>query len=95
MTKNRINLKFKASITGLAGNPFGQSVYKEQVASKINPNERITIVFPEQVEDIAISFIQGFFKEIIDHYGYDKLREMIEVEAGNEFVVKKIWENIY
>ena len=95
MNKNRINLKFKTSITGLAGNPFGQSVYKEQVAPKILHDEKNVIVFPEQIEDMAISFIQGFFKEIIDRYGYAKLREMIEVEAGNEFVVKKIWENIY
>lgn len=95
MEKNYIELSFNKTLTGLAGNPFGQFIYKEQVAPKLRTDTMNVIVFPKQIEDIAISFIQGFFKEIMNEYGYDRLREMIEVQAGSEFVVNKIWENIY
>ena len=92
---NQIELNFKKSITGLAGNPFGKSVYKEQVASKLNPDLENVIVFPDQIEDIAISFIQGFFTELGNKYSYDQIRRIIKIKAGSDFVEQKIWENIY
>lgn len=95
MRTNEIVLQFNKSITGLAGNPYGQSVYKSQVAPFFSANEKNVIVFPDYIEDVAISFIQGFFKFLVNDYGYEKLHDLIEIKAHDEFLVRKIWENVY
>lgn len=95
MEKNYIELTFKKTLSGLAGNPFGQSIYDQQVSPKMQIDKLNVIVFPEHIEDVAISFIQGFFKKLMNEYGIERLRGMVDIEARDDFVVSKIWENIY
>ena len=51
------------------------------------------IIFPEQIERVAISFFQGFTKELLEAYGKEKMLNMIEIK-GNEKVVKKFYSVI-
>ena len=95
MTTNMIKLSFNNALTGLAGNPFGQSIYQKQVAPYLNPDQINIIAFPENIEDVAISFIQGLFKDIINQYGYEKVKQMIDIEAKDPFSKKKIWDKLY
>lgn len=95
MEKNKIELKFNDELTGLAGNPFGQTIYQKQIAPYFKPEQINVIVFPDHIEDVAISFIQGLFKDIYNQYGYDKLKNIIEIKAKDSFLEHKIWENIY
>lgn len=95
MESKVIELEFDKLSTSLAGNPYGESVFEDQVKNKIDYNTRTEIVFPDQIEDIATSFIQGFFREIIEKIGIAGFEEKIIVKAKDESLVRKITDNIY
>ena len=52
-----INLQFPKSETRLAGFPYGEAVYNEQVKDIITFEDKIEIVFPNQIEKVASSFV--------------------------------------
>ena len=60
-----VKLIFDKSQTRLAGFSYGETTYREQVKpiyDKINDeNEQVKLVFPNQIEKVASSFVQGFF----------------------------------
>ncbi len=92
--KKEIKLFFKdKTITGLAGFPYGQEIYDEQVKNVFEVEKKNIIIFPEQIERVAISFFQGFTKELLEAYGKEKMLNMIEIK-GNEKVVKKFYSVI-
>ena len=66
---NRIELKFEKANTRLAGNDYGREIYIAQVKDKVNYDDIIYIVFPDQIVNIASSFVQGFFEEIVKKVG--------------------------
>ncbi len=91
-----INLKFEKSVTRLAGFPFGQVTYKNQVKEFIKLDGTIyEIVFPYQIEKVASSFVQGFFEELINSIGYDEIDKIFMIKASSEKLERNIKENIY
>lgn len=86
----KIELKFDKSISRLAGNSLGQEIYKQQVEGKIDFSGMTTIVFPEYIEDIAISFIQGFTTKIFEGIGSDEFSDHITIEASEKIKNKFI-----
>ena len=50
--------------------------------------EKNIIVFPREVERVAISFIQGFMSGLIETVGYNKVLSELTIE-GNEKVVER------
>lgn len=93
MTIN-IQLKFDNTITRLAGNPYGKKVYNEQVKGKFNYDKINIIVFPKTIEDIAISFVQGFISELLENLTIDTLLEHIEISASDK-VKNKFYQAVY
>lgn len=93
MTK--INLEFPKSETGLAGFPYGEAVYNEQVKNKISFEDEIEIVFPEQIEKVASSFVQGFFAAIIAVIGYKGIEEKVIITSKSDKLTASIRKNIY
>ena len=91
---NCVKLEFEKSLVGLAANPFGKSVFKKQVEGKLNEEQKITIIFPERIERIASSFVQGFFSQWIDKYGVEWVRKNIDVSVSNEELKKTVYENL-
>lgn len=89
-----IYLKFGQQESSIAGNPYGESVFDEQIKDKMDFSVHTTIIFPNQIDDIAISFIQGFFKNMIEQVGTETCRKQITIKAGKEELVQKIWDNI-
>lgn len=89
-----INLTFEKSETGLAGFPYGKSVYDNQVKENIDFETTTTIVFPEQIKKVASSFVQGFFAEIIENIGYKELKNHIIINSTNEGLVESIWKRV-
>lgn len=88
-----IKLSFSKNPSGLAGNDAGQKVYAEQIApflSGYNGDTSIVIVFPDYVERIAISFIQGLTKSLADQYGRSALSRMISFRTSNSVLSEKI-----
>ena len=95
MNKEKIiSLNFKdKTITGLAGFPYGKEIYEEQVKNIFDENTKNVIIFPEQIERVAISFFQGFTKEMIEKYGKDNMLNKIEIRGKNN-IVKKFYSVI-
>ena len=87
-------LKFDKMYSGLASNPFGKKTYIEQVKGKVDESQKIRIVFPDQIESVASSFVQGFFADWIDRYGYGWIKDNIEIKARSKELEDKIYENI-
>ena len=89
-----IELKVDKTISCLAGYPNGYDFYKGQVENHFEPGQNVTIVIPDSVEDIAISFVQGFCKDLKKEIGVNGIRETITFKHKDENLVKEIYENI-
>ncbi|MDD3187027.1 MAG: hypothetical protein PHD02_00955 [Bacilli bacterium] len=89
-----IKLEFEKTLTRLAGNPFGVKVFSEQVESNIDWNELNKIIFPEQINRIAISFIQGFAKEILKRIDKNDIEKVFDFEVSSEELKEKIISSI-
>lgn len=89
-----IELKFKNSLNKLAGNKFGERVYNEQVKEKVDFKDKVVIVFPEIIEDIAISFVQGFTKEILEKIPKNEFFEYFCLR-GNSKVIDKFQKSLF
>lgn len=94
MKENRIELVFGKADTRLAGNPYGRSVYKEQVEGKIDFSGKNVICFPQNIEKIASSFVQGFFAEIINQIGFEKIQDVIRISASSDKIVDNMWKDL-
>lgn len=80
MSEQRILLEIKdRSLTKLAGNIYGRKLFEEQVDGKINMNEPFVIVFPDQIDYLASSFIQGFFGKIYTEIGREGMEKNFDV----------------
>lgn len=83
MMKQIIKLQFNENLTKLAGNPFGRDVFNQQVKNIIDYDKNeIKIILPEQIDNIASSFIQGFFNEIVNEIGIKGIQEKITVSSS-------------
>ena len=94
MEKNIINLEFNKLITNLSGNRLGVKVFKDQVKDRFVPGKQNEVVFPEQIEDIASSFIQGLYSEISEKYGKIEAKNFMILTSQNNKAQEKIEESI-
>ena len=91
MKKNIIKLDFGKTLTKIAGFRYGKVIYDKQ-ASKLVCNEGGNIIeFPEQIDFVAPSFIQGFIAELLREVGVDNILEHIRFESPHPEVVKRIY----
>ena len=80
MSKQMIALEIKdRSLTKLAGNSYGRKLFDAQVDGHINLREPFTIVFPEQIDYLASSFIQGFFFFFYTEIGREGMEKNFDV----------------
>ena len=89
-----IHLQFGKTVTRLADNQYGRQVYNEQVRNQIDFSTQTQIVFPEQIVNIASSFVQGFFHEIIKNVGILGIGTQILVVAPSINIEEKIMNNL-
>lgn len=87
---DKIVLAVDKTLNSLAGNRFGRSVYKEQIKDRIEKDKVNYIVIPQQIEDVASSFIQGLYYELSEQYGKERAREIMVLESENVDVMEKI-----
>lgn len=90
-----IYLNFPKSETRLAGFPYGEEVFKKQAQDIISFDDQITIIFPDQIEKVASSFVQGFFANLVMNIGYKGIERNIIIKAKNEALTTSIRKNIY
>ena len=94
MDKNTFQLDFDTDVTRLAGNLYGREVYNKQLRGKIEFDKISVIVFPKEIENVASSFVQGFFADIVDHIGFNGINDKIEIQANDkvkEKVKRSLW----
>lgn len=58
-------LKF-GSLTRITGSSYGKAIYEKQVKENIDWKEINKIIFPNSVNGISISFVQGLMDEIVN-----------------------------
>lgn len=92
--ENIIELKFNNTITRLAGNAFGKSTYINQARDKISFNTTNIIIIPDFIEDIAISFVQGFTCEIFENITKDEFNKYFIIKA-NDKIINKFEKSVY
>jgi len=80
----RIELSFKTSISRLAGNSYGLEIYNSQVKDLLNLKDKNIIVIPNHIEDIAISFVQGFTAPIFESISKETFFDHVEIEASDK-----------
>lgn len=91
---NVIILKFEKSLTGLAGYDFGMETYNKQVDGKVDFSKEITLIFPENIQRIASSFVQGFFEKIIQQIGISGVKDSIIIKSSRVNMKEKIVNNL-
>ena len=82
MTEQKVALEIRdRSLTKLAGNSYGRKLFSEQVDGKIDLDQPFTIEFPEQIDYLASSFIQGFFGKIYTEIGREGMEKNFDIIA--------------
>lgn len=95
MLKNSVTLEFNKSLNSLAGYDYGETVYLKQIKDKIDISVQFEIVFPERIEMIASSFVQGLFSHIVGQIGLLATEERLSVCCGTEELEKSIINKLY
>lgn len=92
---NKVTLDFDKTITRLAGYLYGESVYEKQCKNKIDFSQEIILVFPDNIQKLASSFIQGFFREIVEQIGVIGIENQITIISSNENMKKEVLDNLF
>ncbi|MGJ0961066.1 hypothetical protein ACR75P_05145 [Faecalicoccus pleomorphus] len=91
---NKITLTFDRTLSHIAGNLYGQEVYKKQLENKISIDQVNEIWFPDQIKGVSISFIQGMIKDLVNMYGKDTVLRKISLKSNNAYLQKRLERNI-
>ena len=91
---NKVILLFEKSLAGLAGYDFGAKTFQEQVKGKIDYNKDFEIVFPDNIERVASSFVQGFFEEIVQNIGITGVEEKVKISSSKDNMKQIIIKNL-
>lgn len=96
--EKKINIKFDNTIVRISGNQYGQNIYEEFVEPYIpellEKKEKYIIVFPQNIEYIGSSFIQGFMKKICMKIKKERFYEYFEIE-GSDKLIKDFKEGLF
>lgn len=93
--KNYFKLNFDKTVTRLAGYPYGESVFKEQIAGRVDYSDLpIKIEFPDNIIRSGSSFTQGFFKVFISKFGYNCIGNEVQIITKNQSLINSIKDNL-
>lgn len=89
MKDNIIELEYDKLVTNLTGNKLGRAEFKKQIEPKLDYTKLNVIVFPEQIEDVGMSFFQGLYQEIINKFGKNDIESHIQIKSSHIELVEK------
>lgn len=78
---NEIRLEFNKSITKLAGYDHGKDTYIKQIKNHIDYSTINILVFPENINQLASSFVEGLFEEIIEKIGLSNVEKIFQIKS--------------
>ena len=79
MSNEKIEFKFDNVISVLSGNDFGRETFKKQMKGKFDMNKVNELVFPDKIDVISSSFVQGLFSEFLNKYTPDEIASHISI----------------
>ena len=85
-----VELKVDKTVTSLAGNRYGREIYRSQIKEKIRDGVVVKLQIPDQIEDVASSFIQGLFSELAEKVGKENARNMLILNSNHLEIMEKI-----
>ena len=80
----KISIEIPATVKSLTYNPYGKEVYEKQVKNQVDFADMNEIIFPDQVEKVSSSFVQGFFADVIDTIGIDAISRHFTIVSPSE-----------
>ena len=89
-----IKLNVEKTVSCLAGYPNGEKMYLAQVKPYFKPEEKLDIYIPEYIEDIAISFVQGFCADMVKKIGVQGVKKMVIFHHPNEELIEDIQKSL-
>lgn len=90
-----ITLNFDKTISNLTGNKYGRNEFDRQVKDNIAYDKKVTLHFPDNIRNIASSFIQGFFDAMVKEIGIDGIESSVDMTSNSipgikEYILKKL-----
>ena len=78
------------TLSALAGYAYGQQIFREQIKPKISDyNSDFNFEFPENIEYLASSFVQGFFSDLVEQIGFSGVEDKVDIMSKNPNITKE------
>lgn len=90
-----IKLSIRKDFAGLAGRELGLSIYETNNLDEISIDEEVLLVFPDTVERIAASFVQGLLEGFIKKKGKYNTKKEVHVKMKNKKLEESFYEKMY
>lgn len=93
---NTFKLSFSdKTLSNLTGNMYGRTTFNNQVKTTLEYDKPITIIFPDYIDNIGSSFIQGFFDEMVGKIGIQGIQDNVEIKSNTienikQYIIKKL-----
>lgn len=93
-----ITLQFQdKSKPALSGDPQGEETFKTQVQPYLQEkdySDGFKIIFPNHIEMIGSSFMQGFSREMIKKIGYKGVVSKVKFETQSETMSQELYDDL-
>ncbi|NLM06589.1 DUF4325 domain-containing protein [Streptococcus gallolyticus] len=84
------------SLSRLIGFELGVHIYKENNLDDVNlSTNKVKIIFPDTIEKISSSFVQGFFAGFIKRVGKNTAKEQVIIEMKNDELTSLFYKKLY
>jgi len=90
-----IKLKVRPDFDVLSGRDLGTFIYQESGLDSITVDEEVTLIFPDTVQSLSASFVQGLLANIFALKGKNKAKKEIHVKMENAELEKEFFNNFY
>lgn len=94
MEENIIQLEYGKLITNLTGNRLGRKEFRKKIEPNLDFSKKNIIVFPDQIDDVGISFFQGLCQELFDCFGKKDIESKVMVKSKHEEIERKFIKTI-
>ncbi|MCL2572181.1 MAG: hypothetical protein FWE11_07225 [Defluviitaleaceae bacterium] len=94
MEKEKIMLEFENKYSKIGDFDYGKDIYEQQAKDRVVFDGENIIAFPDYVDFVSPSFIQGFIAVPIGNVGKENVLEYISFESPRSEVVKQIYNGL-
>lgn len=92
-----INLDFDRydkTLISLSGRRLGERTFNDQIESKLNEQDKIILNFPDKIEVVASSFVQGLLSKELEKIGLNAVKSKFDVKSNVPGFEKNFWGSL-